>query len=341
VSTSPGWPARFVLDEHGTPIDPVRFVDLDGPLEEDLPTRLSASSAILVGRTTAPTAVSPALLDAVDLTLTEADPVLGRGLPAQLIGVESLATATAELERAIADSPAAAVILATLLRHTPRLSIAEALNAESLAYSTLLASGRFARWRASRPVRNDPGPSRPAVSVDRTGEVLTVVLDRPERRNAFGRWVRDALCDALDLALLDATIAQVVVSGRGPSFCSGGDLDEFGSQTDLAVAHLIRTTRSVGRRLHDLGPRVVVEVHGACVGAGTELAAFAQRVRGHDDAYFELPELAMGLIPGAGGTVSLPRRIGRWRTAWLALTGTRIDLATATAWGLVDTRVGE
>ncbi len=77
-------------------------------------------------------------------------------------------------------------------------------------------------------------------------------------------------------------------------------------------------------------------VHGACVGAGVELPAFAARVVAREDATFELPELSMGLVPGAGGTVSLPRRIGRQRTAWLCLTGARIDARAALAWGLVD-----
>ena len=82
--------------------------------------------------------------------------------------------------------------------------------------------------------------------------------------------------------------------------------------------------------------RIEVRVHGACVGAGIELPAFAARLSARADAFFELPEVAMGLIPGAGGTVSLPRRIGRQRTAWLALSGERIDVDTAMAWGLVD-----
>jgi enoyl-CoA hydratase/carnithine racemase len=55
-----------------------------------------------------------------------------------------------------------------------------------------------------------------------------------------------------------------------------------------------------------------------------------------EDAWFQLPELSMGLIPGAGGTLSLPRRIGRQRTAWLALSGARLDAATALRWRLVD-----
>ena len=78
------------------------------------------------------------------------------------------------------------------------------------------------------------------------------------------------------------------------------------------------------------------EVHGACVGAGCELPAFCRHVRARADAFFQLPEIAMGLVPGAGGTASLPNRIGRQRTAWLALSGSRIDAATALRWGLVD-----
>ena len=82
--------------------------------------------------------------------------------------------------------------------------------------------------------------------------------------------------------------------------------------------------------------RVRADLHGACVGAGIELPAYARRVVAREDAFFELPEVSMGLVPGAGGTASLPRRIGRQRTACLALSGRRLDAATALGWGLVD-----
>ena len=88
--------------------------------------------------------------------------------------------------------------------------------------------------------------------------------------------------------------------------------------------------------VHDLAGRVRFEVHGACIGAGAELPAFSREVVARGDAFFALPEVGFGLVPGAGGTASLPRRIGRQRTAWLALTGERIDAATALAWGLID-----
>jgi 1,4-dihydroxy-2-naphthoyl-CoA synthase len=105
---------------------------------------------------------------------------------------------------------------------------------------------------------------------------------------------------------------------------------------DPTTAHLVRTSRSPARLLAQLSERVVAHVHGACVGAGAELAAFAHRVVAHPGTWFQLPEITMGLVPGAGGTASLSRRIGRHRTASLALTGDRIDARRALAWGLVD-----
>jgi enoyl-CoA hydratase/carnithine racemase len=66
------------------------------------------------------------------------------------------------------------------------------------------------------------------------------------------------------------------------------------------------------------------------------MAAYCGRVTAHPDSVIGLPELELGLIPGAGGTVSITRRIGRWRTAYLFLTGDTVDPATALQWGLVD-----
>ena len=108
-----------------------------------------------------------------------------------------------------------------------------------------------------------------------------------------------------------------------------------------ASAHLVRLGRSAAHALHLVADRVTARVHGASVGSGVELAAFAGRVEAAPDATFALPEVAMGLVPGAGGTVSIPARIGRHRTAWLALTGERIDAPTAREWGLVDEVVEE
>ena len=237
---------------------------------------------------------------------------------------------------AIARNPQASLALVQLLRHNAPLDVHEGLIAESLVYSTLQSGGEFARWCAARIARPVPDPARPVLGVERDGATLVLTLDRPERHNAFGVALRDALVEALQLATRDDSIESVVLRGNGQSFCSGGDLDEFGSLPDPATAHAIRSTRHPARWLAGVATRVRAEVHGACIGAGVELPAFAARTVARADAYFQLPEIAMGLVPGAGGTVSLPRRIGSQRTAWLAITGARIDAATALAWGLVD-----
>jgi enoyl-CoA hydratase/carnithine racemase len=77
-------------------------------------------------------------------------------------------------------------------------------------------------------------------------------------------------------------------------------------------------------------------VHGQVLGSGLEMAAFCGSVKAHRDSVFGLPEMSLGLIPGAGGTVSVTRSIGRWRTAYLVLSGRTIDARTALDWALID-----
>jgi enoyl-CoA hydratase/carnithine racemase len=220
------------------------------------------------------------------------------------------------------------------MQATADLPVEDALVIESLAYSTLQTGMEHQKWLAAhrkRPLR----PVAEPVAVRREGDVLYVTLSRPDRRNAIDAATRDALLEAFAIADADPDV-RLEWSGAGPSFCSGGDLDEFGTLDDPVSAHLIRTSRSIGAAIHRLRDRLTVRVHGRCAGAGVELPAFAGRVIADARATFLLPELAMGLIPGAGGTVSLPRRIGRTRTESLALSGEPIDARTALEWGLID-----
>ena len=98
--------------------------------------------------------------------------------------------------------------------------------------------------------------------------------------------------------------------GEGPDFCAGGDLDEFGSRPDPASAHLIRLTRSPALLLHRLAARTTVFLHGACLGAGIELPAFAGRVVASPDTRIGLPEIRLGLIPGRAEPRACPRASG-------------------------------
>jgi enoyl-CoA hydratase/carnithine racemase len=272
---------------------------------------------VVVGRTSGPVDDHP-LRAACDV-------VLDRGDAAALDAI----TAT------VARNPQASVALVLLLRGSGARSVEDGLVAESRTYSTLQAGPEFAAWLASHE-RRSRGPEGEPVRLERDGGVLTITLDRPHVRNALHAAMRDALVDAFALPVLDPSITEVHLRGAGPAYSAGGDLDEFGTFPDPETAHDLRLQQSVGRAIHAVRDRVTAHLHGACAGSGIELPAFAARVVAAPDAQISLPELSLGLVPGAGGTVSLPRRIGRWRTAQLALTGQPIEAPTALAWGLVD-----
>ena len=205
---------------------------------------------------------------------------------------------------------------------------------ESATYSMLLAGSEFASWLRQRGAPR-PADDRKRIRLARTDDTLTIALARPARRNAMDALMRDALVEALAIAEADPLL-QVELRAEGPAFSAGGDLDEFGSAGDVGEAHLIRTLRSPARLLHALRDRATARLHGACVGAGIEVPAAAGRVVAKAGAFFRLPEVSMGLIPGAGGTVTIPRRIGRQRACWMAICGADVDVETALAWGLVD-----
>ncbi|WP_280384582.1 enoyl-CoA hydratase/isomerase family protein [Nocardia wallacei] len=255
----------------------------------------------------------------------------------QFVRVPDLAAAVAALRDAVLYAPRAAVACGQLLRQTSRLPTTSALAAEAATYSMLLGGTEFAAWLAERgPARPIPVPGRDPVLLRRTGSRLSITLDQPERRNALGARMREDLLAAFQVAEADPSIESIELSGTGPAFCSGGDLDEFGTATDPVAAYLVRLDRAPWAVMDRVADRLTAHVHGPCIGAGAETAAFAGTVIASPDAFFRLPEVHMGLVPGAGGTVSLPRRIGRWRATWLMLTGHPLPAHRALEWGLVD-----
>ncbi|MEY2420734.1 MAG: hypothetical protein QOI95_801 [Acidimicrobiaceae bacterium] len=233
------------------------------------------------------------------------------------------------------EHPIAAAALDVLLDANESVDVGSALVMESATYSTLQAGPEHQAWLAARSRRARPREADVVLVWSERG-TLRLTLNRPHVRNAFDAAMREALLDGLVIATVDPSVERVVIDGAGANFCSGGDLDEFGTLDNPANAHLLRVERNVGRAVHDLRDRTTFIVHGACIGAGVEIPAFAGRVVARPDATFRLPEISMGLIPGAGGTVSIPRRIGRERFRSMALTGAMIDAATALSWGLVD-----
>jgi len=331
----------------GRPANPLVVIALDG--WRDAPPGLIERAAALVAGalpvtacalTGPPAARLQPLVTAATLTLTAqapADGAMRESVPAADIpGAPDLEGALRQLRAAIERSPRAAVACGQLVRQTAVLDTARGLAAEAAAYSLLLGGPEFARWLGERGAPRHREPPAEPVTVRRDGGRLSIVLNDPGRRNAFSMRLREALLDALLVAEADQTVTSVELTGAGPAFCSGGDLDEFGTATDLVAAYLVRMSRAPWRVIDRIAAKVTVTAHGACVGAGIEMAAYAGRVVAAPDAFFALPEVRMGLVPGAGGSVSVPRRIGRWRAAWLMLTGDRLPAATALRWGLLD-----
>ncbi|MGH3643274.1 MAG: enoyl-CoA hydratase/isomerase family protein [Mycobacterium sp.] len=258
----------------------------------------------------------------------------------RVITVPSIEAALDVIARRIAQWPIAASVCDDVLRaFDADAPTSTGVVTESLAYSTLQSGPEFARWLTERGPAVVPALPDPVLA-ERAGSTLRVWFNRSQRHNAFSTDARGALLEALEVARLDRSVTEVVLAGNGPSFCSGGDLAEFGTFTDPASAHLARTRHSPALVLDEvtarLGRGCRAEVHGRVLGSGLEMACFCGWVAAQPDSVFGLPELTLGLIPGAGGTVSVTRRIGRWRTAYLVLSGQAIDAATALEWGLVD-----
>lgn len=326
----------FALEELGRSEVPVIAVDLDGDAPpgayQDTGYMLRSVRAVTVAVASVP--VPPLLSELAsqfDILLTTPDLAGEAMVPSSdpLAALQGVADA-------VAANPLAAVAMAELLRQRAYTSVPEALVLESLTYSMLQSGPEFGAWLSMRePAEMPPDPEEP-VLVDRVGTSLAITLNRPHRANAFSAAMRDRLVEVLRVAVADTTLDGVVLRGAGRNFSSGGDLAEFGTAPDPATAHATRLLRSPAWWMARVGANARVHLHGACIGAGIEVAAFAGTVLARPDTTIRLPEVSMGLVPGAGGTVSLPRRIGPHRTAYLAITGTELNATDALAWGLVD-----
>jgi enoyl-CoA hydratase len=306
-------PERFWIGEEPWTL-PLALVELDADLPWPEDVVLPPCPIIGLGQRDAP---GGGLVDAV----IEA--------PAQVAGV---------MAQVIAN-PRAAAIVVQLLRLLPSLDVQQGLTAESLAYATLQGSAEHRAWLARQ--LEAPGVPAGSVRLLRTDNVLEIMLDRPEAGNAIDRIMRDALYDAFQTAALDPSIERVILRGEGRVFSLGADLAEFGTTTDPATAHEIRAFTLPAHMAARIGDRLEAWVQGGCIGSGLELAALAQRIVARPTAWFQLPELAMGVLPGAGGCVSLTRRIGRQRTALMILSGKRVSARTALEWGLIDAIVDD
>ncbi|MCG8537197.1 MAG: enoyl-CoA hydratase/isomerase family protein [Pseudomonadales bacterium] len=253
--------------------------------------------------------------------------------------VDAIVTTEAEAKlilQRIQTNPQAAAVLVQVLRAVEYLPMDQGLQVESMGYAALQTGNEFTRWLANNTLSEPAEDTGPAVLIERLDGTLNVTLNRPNNDNAYNVAMRDGLVEAFTMANLDGAISNVHVSAFGRCFCTGGELREFGSVSSALDGHLIRAQSLPARLVLANAKKYHFHVHRACVGSGLELPAFAGRVTADPKTVFWRPELSMGLIPGAGGCVSLTQRIGRQKPAYLVLMNKKIDAKTALDWGLID-----
>ena len=167
------------------------------------------------------------------------------------------------------------------------------------------------------------------VTTDRKGPVAVLRLDNPPV-NALGYGLRVGLAEALKAAAEDATVKAVVLVGTGRCFSAGADITEFGKP--LQAPSLPDIIKAI-----DASPKpVVAAIHGTTLGGGLELALSCHVRIAAKDAKFGLPEVKLGILPGAGGTQRVPRLIGAERALKMIISGEMMGADEAESTGLVD-----
>ncbi|WP_216893163.1 crotonase/enoyl-CoA hydratase family protein [Nocardia alni] len=182
------------------------------------------------------------------------------------------------------------------------------------------------------------------LAVERDGDIETWTLNSPETRNAIsGDEIVGALVEAADRANRDRTVRAVVLTGAGTAFSAGGNVKDMASGAGLfgGASHQQRTgyrdgIQRIPRALYACEVPLVAAVNGPAVGAGCDLAMMCDLRIASSNAFFAESFVKLGIIPGDGGAWFLPRVIGPARAAEMALTGDRVDAATALDWGMVS-----
>ena len=167
--------------------------------------------------------------------------------------------------------------------------------------------------------------------------ITTITVNRPEKLNALNGTVIAELGQAIDAAAGDPSTKGVILTGAGPkAFVAGADIAELATQSPLESKARSLAGQAVFRRFEALRKPVVAAVNGFCLGGGCELAMACHIRVASESARFGQPEVKLGIGPGYGGTVRLPRLVGRGRALELLLTGEMIDAKEAWRIGLVN-----
>ncbi len=171
----------------------------------------------------------------------------------------------------------------------------------------------------------------------RGGHLAHLVLNRPEVLNAIDNQLAEELIAACQALAADPDVWVVVFRGNGDrAFCAGADLKARRDFTQQQWQHQRELFRRMFKQVRDVPQPTIAAVHGFALGGGTELALLADFVVAAEDAVMGLTEVSLGIIPGGGGTQSLPRLIGRNRAKEMIYTARRVTALDAQALGMVN-----
>ncbi len=170
--------------------------------------------------------------------------------------------------------------------------------------------------------------------VTRHGRVLRLTLNRPAARNALNNALLSELAATLEAAASDSEISVCVVAGNERFFAAGADLNEMAEKDLAATLNDIRP--QLWARINAFNKPLIAAVNGYALGAGCELALLCDLVIAGENARFGLPEITLGIMPGAGGTQRLIRSVGKPLASKMVLTGESITARQALAAGLVS-----
>lgn len=172
---------------------------------------------------------------------------------------------------------------------------------------------------------------------DVTDGIATITVNRPEKLNALNGTVIRELGEAAARVTHDPAIRGALLTGAGPkAFVAGADIAELADQGAIEGKARSLAGQAAFRAFERAGKPVLAAVNGFCLGGGCELAMACHLRIASETAKFGQPEVKLGLGPGYGGTVRLPRLVGKGRALDLLLTGRMIDAAEALAIGLVN-----
>jgi enoyl-CoA hydratase len=172
------------------------------------------------------------------------------------------------------------------------------------------------------------------IIVESRGNVGLVTLNRPQALNALNEALIAELNEALSAFEADGGIGCTVITGSEKAFAAGADVKEMAEKT-YVEAYLARFLDG-WTRLAETRKPVIAAVSGFCLGGGLELAMMCDFIIAAETARFALPEITLGIMPGAGGTQRLARAIGRHRAMLLLLTGDMLTAREAFEAGLVS-----